>query len=115
MSFILAERLSCRSFLPAFPSFFARFLKNLPLKAGLLLVRCLQDFRLTVCQEQLGGLRQILHDMEPVCTLHSLGSAKRGGFSVFPSTIPTHHANLWLLAHPGRGGFRFPIREQVHD
>ncbi len=31
-----------------------------------------------------------------------LGSAKRRGFSVLPSTIPTHHANIWLLAHPSR-------------
>ena|SRR2546429_532992 len=66
----------------------------------------------TSCQEQLGGLCQILHNMEPICALGSLGSAKCCGSGIFPSTISTYHENIWLLAHPGGCSFRFSKRRE---
>ena len=71
------------------------------------------DSRNPACQEQLGGLCQILHNMEPVCALCSLGSAKCCGSRILPSTISTYHEKIWLLAHPGGCGFRFSMREKI--
>src|SRR5260221_3377846 len=61
-------------------------------------------------QQPLQGLSQILQQMEPIRTLNGLGSAFSRGRGIFPSPIPADRHEIWVLAHPGCRGVRFPIR-----
>jgi len=47
--------------------------------------------------------------MKPIRTLSGLGSALRSSRGIGASTIPADRLEIWVLTHPGGGGFRFPI------
>ena len=61
-------------------------------------------------QQPLQSLSKILQQMGPVRTLNGLGSTFSRGRGIFPSPIPADRHQIWVLAHPGCRGVRFPIR-----
>src|SRR6266568_266332 len=60
-------------------------------------------------EQPLQSLSEIFEEMKPIRTLGGLGSALRSSRGIGASTIPADRLEIWVLAHPGGGGFRFPI------
>ena len=91
------------------PFFHGDDLLLLPALIGLFHGACRHDFCLTARQEELRCFRQIFDDMEAIRYLNGLGSTLRSSRGIGASTIPADRLEIWVLAHPGGGGVRFPI------
>src|SRR5260370_24918816 len=64
-----------------------------------------QNLCLTTSQKHLDSFGQVFHNVEPIRTLNGLGSAFSRSRGIFPSSITTHHRQIWLVAHPLCRGF----------
>lgn len=61
-------------------------------------------------------LPQILHKMEPVSDLQSLGRALADNLCIQAATIPADHLDLGMAAQPFRAGFHSAVLEDIdHD
>src|SRR6266851_4465742 len=66
-------------------------------------------------QQAFYSLSQIFDHMESISTLSRLWSRSLRSRSIVASAISADRHQVGILAHPGRRGLRFAVRQEIHD